>query len=389
MAPPPFCRPGSAVYSAAESGFTLPSIKANFVTTVFFHTQRPAWLRFVNEARCHVRHRHAEFTLNGPRRVLAAASMKTDVVLLAVLISTSGCGSRASVADEYKGFIDASAFDAKFLPGRCGSAPCYPSQQGYAHGAPVYFYNAGSVATASLPALKAIDLAPAFSFGSGRCVPNSDYQPMRDAYSQAEQYPLFSALPVASRVTGAVVTPFVNVVPISSSAPYTCNDVKDAEAVAYKGSVSSKFDVIGDETTAVPSMWVAIDPTAPLSPGSPAFTLAVSYAWYKDLLLTYLDGGPVPFNDKGELVAMDGVILDPAGGAAPSKTTDAKVVLLPFKRGEPGYSPIVKLHALRLPAGKVPGDFTGLCAGGQCGPKDIDLATAAASALNPIFVVSQ
>ena len=136
-----------------------------------------------------------------------------------MLISALGCGSAPAAPDEYKGFIDATVFDAKFLPGRCGSAPCYPSQQGFAHGGPVYFYNVGSVTSASLPAIKAVDLAPAFLFGTGRCHPDTDFQPMRDAYSLADQYPIFSALPIASRVTGVVVTPFVSVVPISSTAP--------------------------------------------------------------------------------------------------------------------------------------------------------------------------
>ena len=316
--------------------------------------------------------------------------MRTGIQI-AVMISLTSCGvSGPFVADEYKGFVDASVFDAKFLPGRCGGAPCYPSQQGFARGAPVFFYNLGSLSTATLPAIKAADLAPVFSFGPGRCKPNDDFQPMRDAYSLANQFPLFTALPLTSRVTGVVVNPFVNVVPISGTAPYVCNDLKDAQVVAYKGSVSRKFNVTADETvTPQPQLWAAIDPTAPLAPSSPDFTLTVSYAWYKDLLLTYLDGGPVPVSDSGELVAMDGVILDPAGLTTFAKATDAKVVLLPFKRGEPGYSPIVRLHSWRLPAGKVPGDFTGICNGSNCGDKDVDITTAAAVAFNTIFAVSQ
>ncbi len=309
----------------------------------------------------------------------------------AVLLTIASCGAAGpSLPDEYKGFIDASVFDAKFLPGKCGSAPCYPSQQGFAGGAPLFFYNLGSLSTTALPAIKAADLAPVFSFGEGRCKPNDDFQAMRDAYSLSNQFPLFTALPVTSRVASVVVNPFVNVVPIAGTAPYSCNALKDAQAVAYKGSASTKFNVTADETVAPqPQLWAAIDPTAPLAPSNPDFTLAVSYGWYKDLLLTYLDGGPVPVSDKGELVAMEGVILDPAGATTFAKPTDAKVVLLPFKRGEPGYSPIVRLHSWRLPAGKVPGDFTGICNGGTCGDKDVDITAAAPVAFNTIFVVSQ
>ena len=300
---------------------------------------------------------------------------------------TLSCGS-VDVADPFKGFIDASSLDAKFLPGKCGSLPCYPSQQGFVHGAPFYFYNVGTLITSTLPALKA-DAAPiAYAWAPGHCKPVADYQPMRDAYPSDTQFPLFTALPLATRTASVVVSPFVNVRPIAASEPYNCNDLKDAQWVGVGATAPGKFSPIAGDGGEI-RLWAVIDPTAFLSPSSPDFTLSASYGWYKDLLLTYLDGGPVPLNDKRELLAMDGVILDPAGVTTFSKGTDSKVVLLPFKPGEAGYSPIVKLHSWRLPAGKVPGDYTGTCRAPDCGPKDVDLANAAVNAFTTLFVVAQ
>ncbi len=290
--------------------------------------------------------------------------------------------------DDFKGFIDGTVLDAKFLPGKCGSAPCYPSQQGFAHGEPLYFYNVGALTTSTLPTLKAEAAPVVYGFGSGHCQLVGDYQPMRDAYSSEKQFPLFTALPLATRTAGVVVTPFVNVVPIATNGPFSCNDVKDAQWVGHGDTAPGKYALTAGTTGEI-RLWAVIDPTAPLAPSTPNFALAVQYGWYKDLLLTYLDGGPVPVNDKGELVAMDGVILDPAGVTTFAKATDPKVVLLPFKRGEDGYSPIVKLHSWRLPAGKVAGDFTGICHGTDCGAKDVDITQAAAAAFNTIFVVAQ
>ncbi len=298
-----------------------------------------------------------------------------------------GCGS-ADVADPYKGFIDASSLDAKFLPGKCGSLPCYPSQQGFAHGAPFFFYNVGTLATSALPQLKA-DAAPiAYTWAPGHCKPVTGYQPMRDPYPSETQFPLFTTLPLATKSTTVVVSPFVNVVPIAANEPYGCNDLKDAQWVGAGDSQPGKFSPIAGDAGEV-RLWAVIDPTAYLSTSSPDFTLGAQYGWYKDLLLTYLDGGPVPLNDKRELLPMEGVILDPAGVTTFSKGTDPKVVLLPFKPGEAGYSPIVRLHSWRLPAGKVPGDYTGVCRAPDCGPKDVDLANAAATAFTTLFVVSQ
>jgi hypothetical protein len=305
-------------------------------------------------------------------------------VLFALVVS---CDT-ADLADPYKGFIDASGLDAKFLPGKCGTAPCYPSQQGFAHGAPFFFYNVGTVTTSAVPVLKVSAAPTAYQWAQGHCRTVDGYDPMQDRYASANQFPLFGSLPLAPKSASVFVSPFVNVVPIASNEPFTCNDLKDAQWVGADGGTPGKFSPVADTTSEV-RLWAVIDPTAPLAPSSPDFTVTTAFGWYKDLLLTYLDGGPVPVNDKGELVAMDGVILDPAGATTFAKGTDPKVVLVPFVRGEAGYSPIVKLHSWRLPAGKVPGDYTGLCRAPNCGPKDVDLAAAAATSFTTLFVVAQ
>jgi hypothetical protein len=259
---------------------------------------------------------------------------------------------------------------------------------GYVEGKAVSFYNLGSVATAALPVLKAAALPAVFDIAPDHCSSARPYDPLLDAYDPAVQLPIFTALPLATKVAGAVVTPFVSVVPIVSYSPFACNAVKDAADVAYAGSSSAKYQLSAADSGEA-RMRAVIDPTAPLAPGTPDLTLKASLGWYKDLLLTWLDGGPVPLNEKGELQAMDGVILDPAGSTASAKFTDPKVVLLPFSFGEAGYSPIVRLHAFRLPAGKVAGDFTGLCKGTTCGPKDVNLTLASATSTSTIFIVSQ
>lgn len=312
------------------------------------------------------------------------------LLLSACALLCGSCGP-SEEPDDFKGFVDGSAFDTKFLAGRCGSTPCYPSQAAFVKGQPISFYNLGvvaSTATVPPPVIKAANLPPVFDFPGQRCKQGPSYEPMRDPYDSTNQLPLFSALPLATKTAGVLVSPFVNVVQIVSNTVFNCNDAKDASEVAYNGSAATKYALTADTSTQV-RMRAVIDPTAPLAPATADLKVTTSLGWYKSLLLTYLDGGPVPVNEKGELVAMDGVILDPAGATTFAKGTDQKVVILPFAPGDDGYSPIVRLHSWRLPAGKVPGDFTGLCTAPNCGPKDVNFALAATAVFNTIFIVTQ
>jgi hypothetical protein len=313
--------------------------------------------------------------------------MRNVLVCIGFSILVVSCGA-PSGADDYRGFIDASGFDAKFLPGRCGSTPCYSAQLGYAKGQPVSFYNLGALLSTAVPALKSTDLPTVFDIPSDKCQAVEGYDAMRDAYDSSSQFPLFSTLPLAPR-TGSTtfVSPFVNALPIESADSFKCNDVKDATNVGFGETEPKKYGLRAAAAGQV-VLRAVVDPTAPLATNA-SLTIATKFGWYKNLLLTYLDGGPVPVNDKGLLQAMDGVLLDPAGVTTFARATDAKVVLLPFVRGEPGYSPIVRLRSFRLPAGKVPGDYTGICSGTNCGPKDVDITKASATAFNTIFIISQ
>jgi hypothetical protein len=113
----------------------------------------------------------------------------------------------------------------------------------------------------------------------------------------------------------------------------------------------------------------------------------VQQGWYRGLMLGYLDGGQVPVDAQGQLVAMDGVLLSPAG--ATSRPSDPKAVLLPFLPGEAGYSPIVRLRPFTLPAGKSLGAFTGLCrAGAECAASELDESQVTSPASLTLFIVA-
>jgi hypothetical protein len=310
--------------------------------------------------------------------------------LLWLTLSLLGCGGNAALTpDAFKGYIDGTVLDAKFLPARCASGSCYPSQAGYVHGAPISFYNVGSLTTSTLPPLKAANAPKVYTVTNDQCSPVEAGDPLTEIYPSSAQFPLFTTLPLASRVTGVTVLPFVTVLGTGRTTSFTCNAVKTAASVGTD-QAPGKFGLQASSDPGQVRLWAVVDPTAPLAPATADFTLTTSYGWYNNLLLTYLDGGPVPTSATGELQAMDGVILDPAGVTTFAKATDPKVVLLPFKPGEAGYSPIVKLHSWRLPAGKVPGDFTGICTvATSCGPKDVNLTQAAASPFNTILIVTQ
>ncbi len=315
--------------------------------------------------------------------------MRIDCCGVALILALMACGAHdpSTTADPQQGFIDGSGLDAKFLPSKCDNKPCYVGQAAFARGEALFFYNLGTIPTATFPAQKAASAPPVYTVPE--CDTVGTYEPMRDAFAPSQQLPLFSTLPLTSRVIGALVLPFVNVTAATHPKPFACNAVKDAADVSSDAAKPGKFGLTPAGAPEV-RLWAVVDPTVPLNPTSPDFKLGSALGWYKSLLLTYLDGGPVPVNEAGELVAMDGIILDPAGLTTFAKTTDPKVILLPFKRGEAGFSPIVRLHSFRFPSGKGPGDFTGICLSGMsCGAKEISFIQASPTSFNTVLIAAQ
>jgi hypothetical protein len=303
----------------------------------------------------------------------------TVFLLLITALLAASCGRRASAGDPYNGVIDASVLDAKFLPVTdrklCPSGNCYPGQEAYAHGASLFFYNLGAPVSSSLGTLTAAHAAPVFELGS--CVGDAAFDPQQDAFSNEKQLPVFSALPVASTSTTPVL-PLVRVVPVVGRNGSACNELKDSASVGDSAGAPGevKLRAVIDSLGAV------------LRPGSPKLKVGIEQGWFRGLLLGYLDGGTVPVDAKGNLVAMDGVILNP-GDAVFARPTDPRAVLLPFVPGESGYSPIVRLHGFTLPAGKALGDYTGICVSGVgCGPNEVDYTLASKSAFNTLFIAA-
>lgn len=311
---------------------------------------------------------------------------------LSFVASLPACGSAATDVDPYYGTIDATALDAKFLPATdrktCPSGPCYAPQVGYAHGKPFYFYNLGAVPTKTLGTLTTAAAKPVYDFPTG-CDAKLDFDAQRDAFPHDTQFPIFAALPLATSAFGVNVLPLYRSTGVNNLSGNVCNDLKDAASIGPAGGPPGHFGATaGDAGDVV--LRAVVDASAPLNPGVSGLKLTTKRGWYRGLQLSYLEGGPVPVDDKGNLQAMDGVILDPSSAGFFSKPTDPRVVILPFVPGEAGYSPIVRLHDFVLPAGKAFGSITGLCSGDisdGCTATDLDPALAK-SAFNTIFIVA-
>jgi hypothetical protein len=311
--------------------------------------------------------------------------------LLLPLLALSGCGDAATAVDPYYGTVDATAFDAKFLPSTdkkaCPGGPCYAPQQGYAHGKAFFFYNLGAVGTKALGTLTPASAKTVFDFPTG-CDGKTDFDAGSDAYPHDTQFPIFSALPLATTAFGVNVLPLVISHGVNNVTGNVCNDLKDAASIGPAGGPPGHFGATDGDVGPV-LIRAVVDASAPLNPGTSGVKLTAQRGWYRGLQLSYLEGGEVPVDAKGNLAAMDGVILDPTSAGFFAKPTDAKVVLLPAVPGEAGYSPIVRLHDFTLPAGKLPGDYKGLCGGslGACAASDLDVTTAK-SAFNTIFIAA-
>jgi len=286
--------------------------------------------------------------------------------LIMVLVS---CSSQTQ-PDPYNGTIDATALDAKFLPtapsstGPCSGSPCYPTQIGYAHGSQISFYNFGAFtpsalsSSANLPT--SLAKTNAYDFPNS-CMPGPAFDPRLDAYARDKQFPIFSALPLSGSTPP--VLGLVTVFGVTGLAGNTCNDIKTTNSIAAPGSSGGLF---GATATASPSkyaMWPVIDSTANLKPLSATSTFTSSVGWYKGLQFAFLDGGPIATDASGNnLVAMDGVIVVASGAANAASASVDGAVLLPFVPGEPGYSPIVRLHRVNASLGT----YTSVCTTTSC-----------------------
>ena len=292
-----------------------------------------------------------------------------------------------------------------------GNASCYFKTQGFAAGQPFHFFIAGNVAdttpeppfipTCAIPGFDCV-YSPAIAIHQGdggggwsadvfphSCTP-APFDPVNDAYRRDQQFPLVSALPLNnSALSGA--RPPVGVVAVHSVtgvAGETCNDLKYYENVGTPGHPGHFGSV---QTAAVSSyqVWMVFDPLLPVYTQSAGAPLTPDIFWFRGLQANYLSGGSIPVDANGNLVAIDGVILDPVAGGFEVPTTD-KSVLLPAQPGTPGFSPIVRLHDFRLPSGSKLGDFTGVCPIGtlSCPANFVDLSKAGTTAFNSMFIVA-
>lgn len=302
-------------------------------------------------------------------------------IALAALISGLGCNptpfavpDTSSDADPYYGFIDPSPLPGGFAPrtgSACARGKCYPAQQGYAHGRQVSFYNLFTYTVPTVPAATTGNSSPfsvstlaetkTFDFQSS-CEPGAPFDPLNDAFHRDAQYPIFAALPSTSNAY-----PFVARSEVTGLSGNHCNDLKTQASLA-----AGKFGAQIAPSPTDHRMWTVVDPTATFAALN-GHAVQVRYGWFGGLQLAFLDGGVVPEDGDGNLVAMPGVLVSQAPGM--TRTTDAKVIILSSLPGEAGYSPIVALHNFSLPMGKSLGDYTGICTGdpSTCAPNEVPI----------------
>jgi hypothetical protein len=310
-------------------------------------------------------------------------------LLAAALLAA--CGGSGSQADAYTGVVDTTTWDAKFLPitsaaasnvqALCGptanrTLPCYSIQSGFVRGKPIKFYtvlNAGKsvltkpTSTTGTPAPPVFPLAASPQpsvFNPGNCSKGKPYDPRLDAYPSDAQFPIFGALPLATTTFGLNIMPLYNFYQVDVSG-LTCNDMKSADSV-FAGDFGAKLSSKASSM----QLLAMVDPLIPWS--SPAGPTNVTQpqlkpAWFKGLLGYYVDGGPVPVDGSGNVIPMDGVIINPAGSSSFANVFDDSAVILPAQPGEDAYSPVVRLLQYRADSGKKAGDYVGICARGATG----------------------
>jgi hypothetical protein len=299
-----------------------------------------------------------------------------------------------------------------------GNASCYFRYQGFAAGKPFFFFIAGNVAdttpeppfipTCAIPGFTCVyspSIATHQNDGGGgfsadvfphSCAP-APFNPVADAFTRDQQFPLVSAMLLNnSSVSGA--RPPVGVVAVhgvTGVSGETCNDLKYYENVGTPGN-PGHFGSVQESAVSSYQVWMIFDPSLPVYASSGGTPISTNTFWFRGLQGGYLNGGTIPTDANGNLVAMDGVILDPAGSSAFEVPTTAGSVLLPAAPGTPGFSPIVRLHDFRLPSGSSviangTQTFTGVCPIGQtppCPATSVDLSKLSANAFNTMFIVA-
>jgi hypothetical protein len=319
--------------------------------------------------------------------------------LACALLGACG-GSGTAQPDPFWGPIDSSTIAFPPTPSISSNpcpAPfpaCYYPQLAYAHGQPFYFYNFGATATSKLqatptaPIPSSLVLTNVYTF-LGSCMQGPGFDAQQDAYSQQMQYPVFSALPDA----GAPLPALANVIPVSGVSNETCNDIKTAASVGTAASPGN-YGAIAGVTQGV-AIWPVVDNQAPFI-ASPTTNLYVAeqFGWYSSLQLQSVNAGMVPQDASGNLIPMDGVILDPPSvtGNPPqfAKVTDPKAIILPFVPGEPGFSPMVRLWDQPYGPTEPLGTYTDICHGCSA-PNEINidaLTNTTKVPTNTIFIVT-
>jgi len=355
---------------------------------------------------------------------------------LALLAAVCACGPdwhAGGDVDPYNGVIDNSsgtptftgtnttaqgALYVNFQPfvpsssqrAQCNNATsCYLPITGFAAGKAIKFFVAGRMSSntppfqpascdsSNLHCTYAPTIANHYTDGGGgfhadvfphSCTP-APYDPVQDAFQRDQQWPIADSLPLNNANLSSPHTPLglAAIYSVTGVSGETCNDLK------YAASVSGgKF---GAKRAAAPSafeVWMIFDPTVPVLVAAGGAALPTSSYWFEGLQASYLNGGPVPLDASGNLIAMDGVILDPSSGGFEVTTTNNAIVL-PAQPGDDAFSPIVRLHDFTLPSGKKLGDYKGVCVIGDTACETahkndfVLLSSLSASALKAAFNV--
>ncbi len=286
---------------------------------------------------------------------------------LAVLLACNP-DTGPETGDKYYGPIDAAALDAKLRAAtgaRCptGQSPCYPAQQVSLRGQTITLYNMGTVSSGltftggTLSGATFVTPAPYAYHFPDQCAPDADYDPYSDPYPSDQQYPIFSALPLAPTSATTIVLPIVRVTGVTGVTDNPCNALKRTASVE-----EGTFGAVPDDraTMSEARLWAVIDPGAWVIPLSDTSRFRSSFGWFKGLIFSYLDGGKLPLNASGNILTMEGVVVDPAGSGSSTLTAN-RVIILPFGPDDAQYSPIVRLRHFRAATGTLPSAYTAIC----------------------------
>jgi hypothetical protein len=329
--------------------------------------------------------------------------MKFASLAVGLALLVAGCGQPEEKRpdDPYFGAIDTTALDQRFLPSTdrkaCANQPsCYPVQTGFAGGAKVGFYNFGAVQARNLPkvdnriSVTAELVSDVFVF-EGQCAAGAgSYDPRVDPFPTNEQFPVFSALPVASTSTSVVTLPIVRLNPTKRVGGGTCNDVKTTASISIPGG-----DAVDDaKASASPgneyAFWPVVAFGAPTMPLPNGKALQRKAGWFKGLQMSFLAGPGIALQEgKETFPTMMGALVHTPSTTL-SRVTDTSAIVLQHPPGDPAFSPIVALYDFVMPAGKKMGSYTALCKtkGGPCAENEIDPGALPKDPANFLFIVT-